>query len=295
MKKLLYVLMASCSIAFVACEQDDVPEVVPAEISNVRSDALPGQIVVRWDMPEDDETIHYIKVGYYDHRKQKNVINLSSCDSLLVDNTRLKYGDYEFSLTPYSHTETMGATLQHAGKSGAAPSTEIILDEEKFTITEEQLESNSIQSDTQAPIMLFDGDTGTIYHSKYGSSAPYPAYISIDLKEEISLFKINWGPRTNNSNGKPSDVDLFGSTDGVNWELIVNLTKEADELPNTTSDWYYSPILRSSKPFSYLKLSVNAAVTGSNVQEYPFWSMSELQIFKVNTEIIDPESPTYVD
>ncbi|MFV0505281.1 MAG: discoidin domain-containing protein, partial [Bacteroidales bacterium] len=263
--------------------------ITPPDISNVRSDSLPGQIVLRWDMPSDSGVIYYTKVSYYDHAKQKNVVNLSSCDSLLVDNTLNKYGEYNFVLTPYSHTDTPGNSTEYAGVSGHAPITEEFLDEEKLNFTEEHVEGNSIQDGNMNPPMnLFDGDESTIYHSRWRGTPPKPAWLKFDLQQEIKAFKINWGPRTDNSNGKPSDVDLFGSVDGEEWFLIVNLTKEKDGLPVTQKDWFRSPMYKATKAFKYLKLSVNDTDGNDNKG---FWSMSELEIYKVNLKIINPEAP----
>ncbi len=286
MHKILYII--TIQLLFVACNEKEVVDDVPSNINNVRSDSLPGQIVLRWDMPSNSETIHYIEVSYFDYLKQKNVVNLSSCDTLLIDKTRNKYGNYKFKLTPYSITRTPGETVEYEGVSGHAPVQEIILGEEKLIITEEQIDGNSIMdNNAQPPINLFDGDQSTIYHSIWSGTPPYPAWLSFNLKENISAFKINWGPRTDNSNGKPTDVDLMGSLNGSDWFLIVNLTKAKDGLPVTTKDWFRSPIYRSSKPFTYLKLSVNDT-DGSPANK--FWSMSELEIYKINTQIINPES-----
>ncbi len=287
MKKLLYILIVP--LFFIACEKDEPISIVPSDISNVRSDSLPGQIILRWDMPSDTQSIHYIEVSYFDHRLEKKVINLSSCDSLLVDKTRNKYGDYEFELTPYSITRTSGTSFQHKAISGHAPIKEIYLSEEEIIIEESQIEANSLQdNNNNPPTNLFDDNENTIYHSRWRKPIPDIAWLSFDLKKEIKAFKINWGPRTNNVQGKPVDVDLYGSIDGEDWFLIINLTKEKDGLPDTTTDWFRSPMYKSNQPFRHLKYSVNKTNNNSK-----WWNMSEMEIFKVELEVINPEAPDY--
>ncbi len=269
----------------VSCEKDENQGVPPADIDNVGSDSLPGQIVLRWDMPIDSSNIHYVEVRYFDPRLEKEVLKLSSCDSLLVDKTLNKYGKYTFKLTPYSFTRTPGNSLEHEGISGHAPIQEIFLSEEKLSFQEDQITGNSIQDGGNAPINLFDGDDQTIYHARWRAPVPDVAWLDFDLQEEIKAFKINWFPRTTHAEGKPIDVDLMGSLDGQDWFLIVNLTKEKDGLPDTKTDWFRSPTYKSAKPFKYLRYAVNK--TNKN---HKFWHMSEMEIYKVETEIINPEA-----
>ncbi len=288
MKNIVFILIALGVV--ISCEKDENQGVAPADIDNVRSDSLPGQIVLRWDMPSDTASIHYTEIAYFDHRLEKNVINLSSCDSLLIDETRHKYGNYKFKLTPYSFTRTPGNSLEHEAISGHAPIQETFLSEEKLRFQEDQITGNSIQDGgSNPPINLFDGDDGTIYHSRWRDPVPDVSWLSFDLKEEIKAFKINWFPRTTHAEGKPTDVDLMGSVDGENWFLIVNLTKEKDNLPVSKTDWFRSPTYyKSPVPFRHLKYSVNK--TNKN---HKFWHMSEMEIFKVELQIVDFEDPDH--
>ena len=289
MKNIILAIVAL--LITVSCDKNDDTSILPPDISNVRSKALPGQILLKWDMPEDTLNIHYIQVNYYDHRLKKNVINLSSCDSLLIDKTRNKYGDYEFNLTPYSFTQTAGKTIIFKGKSGPAPVQTTVIGETKVVFNKDQLHANN-QAGDNGPEKMFDKDQSTIYHSVWrGGPDILDAYVDFDLMESIMAFKINWLGRTNRAEGKVVDLDLWGSADnGETWFLIKNLTKEADNLPVTQTDWYYSPIIYAEKPFSKLRYQVKK--TNKNHQ---FWHMSEMEIIKVELEVIDPESPDYED
>ncbi len=281
------VIIAVCLLALISCEKDENTGILPSDIGNVRSDSLPGQIFLSWDMPADS-SIYYVEVRYFDHRLKKEVVNLSSVDTLLIDQTRNKYGDYQFKLTPYSHTRTAGNSIEYKGVSGKAPIQETVVLEEELKFEADQITGNSLQDGGKnPPINLFDGDDKTIYHSRWQAPVPDIAWLSFDLKEEIEALKINWYPRTTHGEGKPVNVDLMGSLDGENWFLIVNLTKEKDDLPTGKTEWFKSPTYyKAPSSFRYLKYVVNETNTGTK-----FWHMSEMNLYKVELDIVDFEAP----
>ena len=82
---------------------------------------------------------------------------------------------------------------------------------------------------------------------------------------------------------KPTDFDLMGSTDGTNWFLIRNFTKDADGLPVTSTGTFTSEIYDAPQPFSQIRMVVNATNTSSI-----FWTMSEFKFYSVS--VTDPEA-----
>ena len=87
--------------------------------------------------------------------------------------------------------------------------------------------------------------------------------MQVNLKEEITgSYKFYYAPRNNGSN-KPTDFDLMGSTDGTNWFLIRNFTKDADGLPVTSTGTFTSEIYDAPQPFSQIRMVVNATNTSS--------------------------------
>ena len=289
MKQLIKAMFFTFALlCLISCSKDDEVSITPPDISNVTSEALLGQIKLNWDMPENTDNLHYVQVSYYDHRKKKNVVNLSTTNFLLIDDTRQKYGDYDFTLTPFSETKTSGNTLKHTGVSGPAPKKVSVKDIEKLEFTADDIEANSVSKPGAVDaINMFDGDDNTIYHSVWWPSPKLEdAWINFDLREELKAFKINWLPQKNKVEAKLVDVDLLGSTDGSNWFLIVNLTKEKDDLPTDKTTWYRSPVIYAPQSFSHLRIEVNK--TNKNDK---FWTMSEMEIHKVILEEIDPEAP----
>ena len=279
-KQIKYILTGLFGLCMIGCSSDDNKE-TPSDIKNIESIAGPGYINLKWDYP-DDGSVFYTKVKYYDHLKKKDMVRLSSIDTIRIPNTRNKYGEYEFFLQTYSKTDTPNSNI-HSIKaiSGKKPITEVA---NLIKLTEEQLSTNA-QEPSEGPIKnLLDGNTGTFFHTQW--SAPVPAgphWMQIELSNSLQVFRFQYDPR-NNGNNKPTNFDLLGSMDGEEWFLIKNFTKEADGLPVTATDGYKSPTIKSEKPFKFLRFSVNKTNSGSI-----FWTMSEFRLYDV--DVIDPEAP----
>ncbi len=281
--KFKYILLGLVGLAFIGCSSSD-KGVAPSDIADVVAIPGKGHITLKWDHP-DDGTILYTKVSYYDHLYKKEMWRLSSTDSIRIPNTRNKYGEYKFSLQPYSHSETPGNLLEISSISDKAPSTETST---PIKLLENQLSTNA-QEPSEGPIKnLVDNNTSTFFHTQWSSPVPAgPHWLEIKLDEPLNRFRISYAPRAN-ANNKPTDFDLFGSVDGKEWTLIRNFTKDKDNLPVTADGEYESPSMIAEKPFTHLRYSVNKTNTGSI-----FWTMSEFRIYDMN--FIDPEAPDEED
>jgi hypothetical protein len=150
------------------------------------------------------------------------------------------------------------------------------------TLTADMLSTNA-QEPSEGPIAnLLDDNTSTFFHTAWSISVDGTHTMTVALKEPLTLFSIYYAPRAN-ANNKPTDFDLFGSTDGEDWFLIKNFTKEADELPTSSTATYSSPMITSPQPFTFLKMAVNK--TNNNTQ---FWTMSEFKLYQ--WEYYNPET-----
>lgn len=260
------------------CSKDD-GGVLPSSLSNPTFESRTGAIFVQWNLPADN-SVEYVKVKYYDPLLDKDVVRLSSCDTILLPDTRQKYGDYSLNLVPCSTTDTEGEALELVAQSGKAEATYIPT---QLNLKASDLSTNA-QEPSEGPISnLLDGNTNTFFHSAWSVSVPGPHWIQIDLPVTIeSYYKFYYAPRNIAAN-KPTDFDLLGSEDGTTWFLIKNFTKDADQLPVTPKDPYNSPILHTEKPFKYVRFSVNETNTGT-----VFWGMSEFKFYSV--KVIDPEA-----
>lgn len=283
MKKLaLYALgLVALSMSLFSCSEDSAPEIVPSNISNVSTFSLPGQIGIKWDVPTDSN-YKYVKVSYYDFLKKKDMVRLASVysDTIIIPNTRAKYGTYTFTLQPVSSTGTPGEIQTITGVSGAAPaSTTTTL--QPITLTADMLSTNA-QEPTEGPIAnLLDGSVTTFFHSTWSATSPDVHYLQINLKQELTSFQFYYANRQNGSN-KPTIIDVAGSTDGTNWNPITTLN---DNLPVTSGSEYTSAVIESAQPFTKLRLSVTKTNTGS-----VFFTMSEFKLWKAIVSFYDPEA-----
>ena len=273
-------LLIGVTLANISCSSDE-DGITPAEITNLTAESTSGRIVLRWDTPED-AGIRYIEVNYYDPLQKKDVMRTASiyADSIEIPDTRKKFGEYQFSVQTVSPTGDKSAVQTISKVSEPALPTFVST---QIALTAADLSTNA-QEPTEGPIAnLLDGNTGTFFHTAWSVNIPAPHWMQVNLKEEITgSYKFYYAPR-NNGNNKPTDFDLMGSTDGTNWFLIRNFTKDADGLPVTSTGTFTSGIYDAPQPFSQIRMVVNATNTSSI-----FWTMSEFKFYSVS--VTDPEA-----
>lgn len=281
--KIIYLTLAACTLGVMGCTEKE-SGVIPSGISNVRSEERPGGIFLHWDMPADSSAL-YVRVSYHDPLLKKEVSRLSSCDTILLPDTRQKYGEYTILLQPFSPTDMGGLTESITAVSGKAPETRVA---SQLILKAGDLSTNA-QEPSEGPIAgLLDGNMDTYFHTAWSVDIPAPHWMAVKLPQEMKeYYRFYYAPRQNGNN-KPTDFDLMGSTDGQTWFLIRNFTKEADKLPVTSAEAYTSPDFKVEKPFSYVKLVVNKTNSSS-----VFWTMSEFKIYTVT--VVDPEAPDVSD
>lgn len=266
-----------------SCDNEDENVVYPSDISNIATFELPGQIGLTWEVPADSN-YYYVKVSYFDHLLQKEEVRLASVnsDTLIIPDTRAKFGDYTFYLQTVTKGNTAGQVQSLIGKSGKAPQVKTFAGKEALTTTADQLSSNA-QEPTEGPIAnIVDGKNDTYFHSAWSISVEWPHWIQVDLKEDIDGLALNYVNR-NNANGKPSKIDVMVSNDGQNWILLQTLTN----LPSAAASTYSSPsmIPVENIKIRYVRLVVKECGGGNK-----FFSMAELKLEKVLVSIIDPEA-----
>lgn len=278
-----YILFAGLlTLGLASCNDSD--GITPAEITNLKSETRPGEIVLRWDKPTD-ETIEYVKVVYNDPRLGKTVTRLASIysDSLLIPDTRARYEAYQFTVSTVSPTGDESSKQTISQKSEAATITTKVTSRE-ITLTVDDLSTNA-QEESEGPIKnLLDGDKGTFFHTDWHGKVTDTHWMQVNLKEELDgHYKFYYAPRNGSNN--PIDMDLMGSTDGENWKLIKKFTKDEDGLPTDGKADYSSDPLKCPFPFSQIRLVVNETNSGKI-----FWTMSEFKFYDVTVDVFNPET-----
>ena len=207
-------------------------------------------------------------------------------DSIEIPDTRKRYGTYDFvvkTVSPsgaYGTEQTISYSSEAAQKTWKNPS-QYPLDASMF--------SSNAQEPTEGPVSsLVDYDNASsFFHTAWSQDIPGPHTLTISFPETIDKAFYFWYSPRNNGNNKPTNFDLMGSMTGNedDWFLIKNFTKEANDLPTTSTGTYTSPILYGDEtPFKYLKMVVNATNNGS-----VFWTMGKFKFYTY--EAIDPEIP----
>ena len=275
-------------LGLAACDEKK-ESILPSPLTNLKYTTTPGRIVLRWD-PIEDANVHYVQVDYYNPLTGKDERRLASVysDSLEIPDTRQKYGEYSFAVktvsvtNDYSKTETITAVSEPA-KGTWIPGSQVAL-------TAEMLYTNA-QESSEGPIAnLVDGSTSTFFHTTWHNIDVLEYhYITIALPGSLTEWWYFWYAPRNNAYNKPTDFDVLGSTDGTEWFLIRNFTKDEDGLPVTSTGTYTSPYLTSDRQINHLKFLVKDTNNSAVTQGYVFWTMSE---FKLYTALyIDPEAP----
>lgn len=290
MKKYICLLaIGLLTIGLTSCKEDDKVTVVPSDIQNLRADTQnkPGFIVLRWDTP-DDNTIRYIKVTYFDPLTNINSVRVASiyADSILIPETRQKFGEYEFKVQTISESGDGGTSQTIKAISEPAPIRVVFGETKRMELTAVQLSTNA-QEESEGPIAdLIDGNAATYFHSDWQGNPTTDGsdkhWFQIDAKKQLTYFKYESVAR--NGNNIPSDVNIMGSNDGVTFELIENLTKNKNGMPMSKTP-FISPVMgKSTKPYRYIRYVVNQTNSGS-----VFFSMAEFKLFEVSATVMDPE------
>lgn len=296
MKRILYLIAIVASLAFISCSSDDVAPITPSNISNVGSEALPGQIKLTWDVPED-KNLDYVRISYYDHLEKKEMLRLASVysDSIIIPNTRKKFGDYTFTFVPVSSTKTYGTPTQFVAQSGAAPTTVTVIDVKPLTLTADGLFTDS-QEPSEGPIAnLLDGSTGTFFHARWsGGPGPMPHYIVVKLPKKINGLRFSYTTRNHTGAGNhPKEMNVYVSNtfDGATYDVSgMTPVAELNNLPNGAAQSFTSDNIVLDEGYEYVWFEVMSTHGNTN-----YFAMSLLSVSEAILDVIDPEAPSAND
>lgn len=297
MKIFKYTLAALCAAALLSsCEKDKVTPVQPSAISNISTEPLPGAIKIQWTRNEPI-TFEYVKVTYFDLLEKKEMMRLASSysDTILIPNTRAKYGDYTFTLQPFSSTDTPGATVQVIGRSGAAPTVTTIVDAVRLSLQASGLYTDA-QEPTEGPIAgLIDGNNNTFFHSAWSVNyGPMPHYIVVDLGKEVSGFRFSYVTRNSAGAGNhPLLMNVYAGNafDGSTYDVSgLYEVAQLSGLPNGATQTYNSADYILDGAYRYIWFQVRQ--THGNTS---FFALAELSITELILDIINPEAPAEGD
>jgi hypothetical protein len=290
MKAIKYMILAFMGAAVFAACDDKIDNIEPAgytgapqtlDASAVTYDSLPGSIKLKWQKPAN-ETYEYMKISYVNPATNETVTDVVSkyCDSLVINNTLRKYGDYTFTFQAYNAQNEKGAATVVKAMSGRAVAT-VIINKTKVTLTADQLSTDD-QEPSEGPLKnIIDGDANTFFHSRWSSPQKnLPQYIQIDFKESHKNFAI-WYKNRNGSQVGPQAFELQTSADGTNWETVATMDSN---LPSGSKAEYTSDAIRPANSFTHFRFVVTK--TYGNVK---YFNMAEFAFYDAEIIVNDPE------
>ena len=143
--------------------------------------------------------------------------------------------------------------------------------------------SSNYQSSEEGSLeALIDGNTGSYYHSQYGSAtsdAYHHLQIQADLSDQTAVRFIS-RKRADNSFNRPTTILVQGSVDGTTFDDIETLTGLPSTKDDTTDPYYYSPALNvAGKGFQYIRFVVRNTNNGAaDASGHPFFTYSEFYL-----------------
>ena len=296
MRNILYLFAIVASFALFSCSSDDVAAVKPSDISNIRHEEQAGAIKLMWDLPAD-KNLAYVQVTYFDPLTKKDALRLASVygDTLLIPDTRQKYGDYNFTLQAFSETETPGTALDYTARSGAAPTIIRVIDQKQLQLSADGLFTDA-QEPSEGPIAnLLDGNSNTFFHARWsGGPTPLPHYIVVKLPKKIEAMSFEYTTRNAAAAGNhPKTMNIYVSNefDGETYDVSgLKLIDELDGMPNGAAQSFRSDEYVLGDAYEYVWLEVTETHGGT-----VFFAMSILNINELVLDVYDPEAPTAED
>ena len=148
---------------------------------------------------------------------------------------------------------------------------------------------------------LIDGDVHTYFHSLWQSTEGAPdAYhnLTVDLKTTLNKFAFTMAPRYQSwMITRPTEIVLYGAVAGADtsradsWkklQTITGLPDSQDRLDNDEELTFISPGYLLNNDYQYLRFEVTKTNYGRTISvnghAYPFFTMSEFQIYNVELE-----------
>ncbi|MGD8190799.1 M60 family metallopeptidase [Brevibacillus ginsengisoli] len=131
--------------------------------------------------------------------------------------------------------------------------------------------SEELVSANNAASMVLDGNTSTIWHTKWNLSNPLPQSVTLKLNGTYVVNSISYLPRQSGTSGNITDYSVFVSNDGTNFTQVA------------TGKWANDKIEKKAEfpatPAAYVKLVANQGVGGwaSAAEMNVYYSLAAMQ------------------
>ncbi|KAF2865028.1 hypothetical protein BDV95DRAFT_600043 [Massariosphaeria phaeospora] len=120
------------------------------------------------------------------------------------------------------------------------------------------------------PSKAIDGDSNSIWHTKFNPDDPLPNSITIDMKNSYVVNGVSIQPRQDNvGNGRIGEHRIELSTDGNNWGSAVAVGAYVNDATTKKTTFV-------AKPARYVRIT---ALTEAQGQNYPWTSAAEINVY----------------
>lgn len=289
MKRIKEILSVLClSVVIIACNSEDENGVPATDIINLSLQSNPGNIELAWSYPEGENTNRYVEICYYDPAKKKNVRKTVSVfsTSYTVENTYKKYGEYKFTLQPFSTTFSPGTIQEISGESEAGKIIDTYTSKE-LTIKPEDIYIEGLYPTAGGtPANLIDKNLETFINTDYTKPIGTIFYIDIAYPKAQKFLKFSYINRNHEAASFPAEVECYCKVNEEDdWTLVKTLKQVEDNLPTSPGASYTSKECEVPFEFNYFRFRVLKTHTG-NVN----FSLAEFSIYEVEHYYFDPEA-----
>ena len=297
--------MIYTGLFLVGCHDEEEYSLPANEICDLVFTTNQGAITLNWNYVEDTEENRnrYVEIRYHDPIAKKDVVKTVSGyeNSYRIENTGSKYGEYTFTLQPFSQTFAPG-TLQTV-KGTAKDKVEIPDTPEepeepegptytagaasKFTLTTADIsikaeDGTEKMSPDEYKDKLINGNANEALTPWKSTTAGEIFSIHVNAPEKQRFLKFSYNNANWSANNRTiSELECYvKAEEGDEWTKIATLT-EADGLKDGKSELSEPKEILAPFEFQYIKLRASKVKQKGTTEFKGGFAISEFTLYDV--------------
>ncbi|SHF25285.1 discoidin domain-containing protein [Pedobacter caeni] len=285
--KIIYIILLVCTI-MTSCTKDKETLKSPSAISDVRTEARVGGILLKWKRPADSNFL-YVEVRYQKKDQVVKTLVSKHTDSLLVSGLLNKL-EYTFELQVFNRDGKGIKAGEIISTNKVKPIRRIVsvvyLSDQLSQvtgITADMLETFTQQDDEGPKEDLIDGNINTYWHSAWaGDVRPLPHWVRINFPKETTIGSFKYFVRqSSHVTARPNQFAIETSADGNTWKREWTSKPNLPVDPMTTEKQQSFDKNLTSKFFRLMILA--------NQGKLNYTHLAELRLFKMAEQETDLE------
>lgn len=284
----LFLVLIVCT--FFACKKEGDTIAAPTDVSQVSAEPRIGGAVIKWDLPADSNFL-YLEVRYLKKDVLQKIKVSKYTDSLVVTGllNKLSY-DFEVQAFNASKDKVVGGEIfKTASVQPIRRPVEVTYFKDQLTritdVTADMLDTYTQESTEGPKANLVDGNINTYWHSSWSDNvAPLPHWITLQsaTARKIGVVKYNLR-QSSDKNGRPSQLALEISNDGVKWERVWTSKDGLSVEPITEEKTVDFGANYTAKYHKLLIVKTPGMTTYTHLSEISYYTMAEEL---VDTEVV---------